>query len=556
MEKKNAENRFSEMSLIEHIEKIVEVSQNSGLKEAKLASLRPHTEVFGKFLEITHEQAIILAVLINFSNRHYTDLSDLARFWGCQNVRLMCYSNDFKVLADRKIIKILGQDDVFSGQKEDNYVVISDVIACLKKGEKYEPENYQNYTPEEAMDKLGKWFERYMESNNLRLETLNKNIEELVSGGHKIRLFREIKKLKLAEAYRTVLLFFCHKLVNESDNNLNMYELRSVLGNNHHYRKEFRRGKGQLFDYELIEFCKNDEIGDHSTFSLTEKAKKTLLADYDIEELPEQCPKDLILPESIKVKELYYNQKVQNQVAQLASLLQEENFSNVQQRLEDKGMRRGFACLFYGAPGTGKTETVYQLARQTGREILMVEISETKSMWFGESEKLIKGVFSRYKSLLGKRNLAPILLFNEADAVIGKRMENTSRSVDQTTNAIQNIILQEMENLDGIMIATTNLTDNLDHAFERRFLYKVEFEKPSVEAKQQIWLTMLPCISAEMAARLAEKFDFSGGQIENIARKCVVDSIISGNEPTFEVLTAHCQREMLAKNRAKIGFAA
>jgi SpoVK/Ycf46/Vps4 family AAA+-type ATPase len=210
--------------------------------------------------------------------------------------------------------------------------------------------------------------------------------------------------------------------------------------------------------------------------------------------------------------------------------------------------------IFYGAPGTGKTETVYQIARQTRRDFFSVNISETKSMWFGESEKLIKSIFDRYNTLVKRSTIAPILLFNEADAVFGKRKEALTQSVDQTENAIQNIILQELETLEGIMIATTNLTQNLDPAFERRFLYKVEFKKPSIETKQAIWQTLIPSLHPETAAELAAGYDFSGGEIENIARKRTVEFILTGVEPTAEQLHEFCKAELLNKKHGKIGF--
>lgn len=89
-------------------------------------------------------------------------------------------------------------------------------------------------------------------------------------------------------------------------------------------------------------------------------------------------------------------------------------------------------------------------------------------MWFGESEKLIKGIFDNYRKAVRESKAAPILLFNEADAVLGKRQQNGNNRLAQTENAMQNILLQEMERLEGILIATTNLTQNLDKAFERR----------------------------------------------------------------------------------------
>ena len=81
---------------------------------------------------------------------------------------------------------------------------------------------------------------------------------------------------------------------------------------------------------------------------------------------------------------------------------------------------------------------------------------------------------------------APILLFNEADAIIGKCQVGAERAVEKMENSIQNIILQEIEQLDGILIATTNLAENMDKAFERRFLYKVKFEKPDLACRSQI----------------------------------------------------------------------
>jgi SpoVK/Ycf46/Vps4 family AAA+-type ATPase len=186
---------------------------------------------------------------------------------------------------------------------------------------------------------------------------------------------------------------------------------------------------------------------------------------------------------------------------------------------------------------------------------MQVNISEIKSMWVGESEKNIKQIFSRYRKLVEESEVAPILLFNEADALIGKRLENVTRSVDKMENSMQNIILEEIERLNGILIATTNLTCNMDKAFERRFLYKVEFERPTMEAKCAIWKSMIEGLNDDDAKALATKYNFSGGQIENIARKSVVDRILTGEELSLEALYGHCDAEFLdRKTTTKIGY--
>ena len=175
----------------------------------------------------------------------------------------------------------------------------------------------------------------------------------------------------------------------------------------------------------------------------------------------------------------------------------------------------------------------------------------------GESEQNIRSLFERYRKYTKEKEIAPILLFNEADAVLGIRQEGAQRAVDKMENSIQNIILEEIEKLEGIMIATTNLTTNLDTAFERRFIYKIKFERPDTEAKKQIWKSMIPSLPDDAAFVLAKEFDLSGGQIENVSRKRTVELILSGNEPTLDQLREYCKAETIdyrGDNMSKIGF--
>jgi len=288
------------------------------------------------------------------------------------------------------------------------------------------------------------------------------------------------------------------------------------------------------------------------------------LSDKSVDELPENNTNNLsgkynsevnriIDYKSITLKKLFYNAQEREQVDSLTKLLDKEHFVEIQQRLVAAGMRKGFACIFYGAPGTGKTETVYQIARQTNRNIYMVNISETKSMWVGESEKQIKKVFDLYREYSKVSKLTPILLFNEADAIINKRID-VRDSVDSAMNAVQNIVLQEMETLDGIMIATTNLTENLDNAFERRFLYKIEFQNPNTETRKEIWQTLIPSLKPEEAKELADTYDLSGGEMENISRKYTVENILQGDILSLSDLHRFCQAEKLGNKRKRIGF--
>ena len=106
--------------------------------------------------------------------------------------------------------------------------------------------------------------------------------------------------------------------------------------------------------------------------------------------------------------------------------------------------------------------------------------------------------------------------------------------------------LEELEEFEGILIATTNLTSNIDGAFDRRFLYKIEFHRPEPEVQACLWRSMLgDSISERDARELAKRFDFSGGQIENIARKSSIHYIITGCSATLDELDAMCRAEVL-----------
>ncbi len=326
--------------------------------------------------------------------------------------------------------------------------------------------------------------------------------------------------------------------------------------------RQFFDEKHILMQKGLVEFTEKGNMID-SKITLTEEGKKFFLDD-DYELYSAKIDdKKLKKPEDIRAKKLFYSEENQKQINDLRQSLTQSKFSQIQKKLSDKGLPCGIAVLLHGAPGCGKTETVYQLAKKTGRSIMQVEISDTKSAWFGESEKKIKQVFTDYKELCNKMKKlkcgrTPILLFNECDAVFSKRKDISYSNTAQTENSIQNIILEEMENLEGILIATTNLTDNLDPAFERRFLFKIKFENPTVEAKKAIWRNKLPWLSAENTRQLAVTYNLSGGEIDNIVRKAEMKEIISGKRPAFSDIVEMCRVEKLdaaAGTFRRVGFA-
>lgn len=303
-----------------------------------------------------------------------------------------------------------------------------------------------------------------------------------------------------------------------------------------------------LFQKKLLVFSEKGNMSEAS-ITLSDKGKRLVLGDKAFLFEASVSDKNMIKVADIKTKKLFYSEQNQKEIDRLKNALQEVKLKGIQKRLSEDGLPIGVAILLYGAPGTGKTESVMQIAKETGRSIVHVDISEAKSAWFGESEKRIKKIFTSYKNACEiaekKGELMPILLFNEADALISKRKSDTSGNVAQTENAIQNIILEELENLKGIFIATTNLASNMDSAFERRFLFKIKFENPSTEAKTSIWMNKLSWLDEKAATEFAKEYDFSGGQIDNIVRKIAMNEVISGERPAISDIHDMCKCEKI-----------
>lgn len=263
-------------------------------------------------------------------------------------------------------------------------------------------------------------------------------------------------------------------------------------------------------DYTLI----NPGIKLKEHLNLGKKIKKEFIPKYS----------KLIRPNEIEDVPLFFNNTNEESMNKILDITSEK-FKNVTKRFADHGIKPGLTLLFYGNPGTGKTEFVKQLAKKNNRNLLLVDISSIKSKWVGESEKNIKRVFHEYKQALDSYSEIPILFFNECDAIISKR-NDVNTSVDQMNNTMQNIVLQELEDFEGIFIATTNLIQNIDKAFDRRLLYKLHFEEPNSSTTENILTNFFPNIEKNILKNVSETYELTGGQIQNLKKKWIVDSIL------------------------------
>lgn len=186
--------------------------------------------------------------------------------------------------------------------------------------------------------------------------------------------------------------------------------------------------------------------------------------------------------------------------------------------IKDKKKGIDAKILLYGTPGSGKTITALALAKSLKKQVLSFDCSKILSMYIGESEKNVRRIFDSYNEICKNIKNEPILLLDEADQFLSTRSSG-GNSADKMHNQMQNIFLEQIERFDGILIATTNLLENFDTAFSRRFNYKIEFKRPNKEQREALWLKYLPqnaefdVNSKENLAKVLAEYDLSGGQI-------------------------------------------
>ena len=542
------------MSLLELIEEVIKRSANCELHKVFFEWNRPMLEELAKRLDMTQMQAIMFAICLEDGD--YVNTRELAEHLLCSNVKIMMYVKELEGLKAKRVLKV--RRDRYN---IESYAVRTEVVEALRNGSWYTYTPKTNITAEDLIDELNDVFDDIRDDVQSWEEAAD-NILELLRNNRKLSLSRimEISDEEcLGKDEQLLLCFMCVALAGFGHSFFPLTLIEKLFHSARrmvsHVKNSIIKHENGLLTSELLEFVCNEGIADGFSICLTEKAKKILLEDYNIQKaVSVKMASKMISASDIKEKALFYNKSEGEQIKILASLLEESRFVDVQNRLEKKGLRKGFACLFYGNPGTGKTESVYQLARMTGRDILEVNVEEIKSKWVGESENNMRQLFRHYYELSKCQSRVPILLFNEADAILGKRKEGAENGVDKMENSLQNIILQEMEKLEGIMIATTNLTQNLDKAFERRFLYKIHFSIPENEIKAKIWHSMLPDLTEEEATSLACRYDMSGGMIENITRKKSITETITGDMVDFARINEMCDEETIKSSRRCIGF--
>ena len=554
-------NKDQSKSLLSSIQKITKLTRGQELTTDLITDITDSATLLAEFYEISVFQAIILSLFLDTGLRDRdVDTEGLIEHFGVNMASMADVNEAIDELLKLNLVYVSRSDYRIRKKSYRRIIKAHDkVLDALVKGEK---ELLQ-------ATKVNDFFGVLMEVRALIVQRIDdvlttddliEQIKKVLEANTQFPEVEWLSSLQNLSIYDTCLLLDVTiehlEGTEEVDIDKLLKEIFSDIPDRVKYKKNIKEGKCQLFKTDLL--VNSDDIFSFMNYVRLSDSAMDILLSGSKEVLKKEFKSKvatLINPDSISQENLFYNESELKQIDTLKEALSDTQYHEISSRMKDLGMKAGFTVLLYGYPGTGKTSTVKQVAKLTGRTIYMVDIQKIQSKWVGESEKNLARAFSEYKDARRYFEKDPILLFNEADAIFGKRM-NVNSSVDKTFNALQNILLQELEDFEGIFMATTNLADQLDMAFDRRFLYKLNYQKPKDLVRFNILKNNFNNVDVNFLSNVNSRFELTGGQITNIKKKILVESIMNKELNTEEAIERFCIEECIlnTRDRNPIGF--
>jgi AAA+ superfamily predicted ATPase len=545
-------------NLLNQVGEISHAATKCNLDFNKMNQVKDAVLEIADFLTITFEQAILFSCLVELSLQKTVTLETLARHFRCSILKIIVIIHEIDALEKQSLVKKkLRSVRAKKSYNNIGYSVPHNIIESLRTSDK----SYLNPDPKMNFPNLLEQVKvtvKEREDELISTHHLKDEIEFLLQNNREYAFVQYINKNLAKTTNKCVVLALAYYHLT----GLILMDIDSIpeavfddINDQIEFKRSIASGNSELIRTGVITLQQSD-FANERVISLSQQSISILYQEYPELKMQEASNIGLIKFDSIIDKPLFFNNELSIQINNIQSVLKKQKFSSFQKTAQKNKLNKGITVVFYGYPGTGKTEAVYQIAKKTGRNIMMVDLSETKSMWFGQSEKQVKKIFDDYRLVTKNYRITPILFINEVDGLFSKRqgIGNNATSTLQVLNTMQNILLQEMEVFDGILFATTNLMQNLDKAFDRRFLFKLKFTHPDAASRHKIWKNRLPELSHKQATLLSDKYELTGGGIENMIRQTLLAQMVDNKLDIFDSLNNNCIQESGYNSNNRIGF--
>ena len=550
-------------------------SEIKSVKEDDYEAIIEHFEIIGDFFKINDKLGVlILCYLINrrlVKGKSYITLNEIMSAFECSLVDSISINEQLEYFRKNKIL--VSTKKIF-GKKEDiEYALTQNTLNAVLKGDA----EILNDKKEQSFTAFLNLVHTVVYDNELDDEDVSSELSVLMDEFDKLEEIKYLKGERLCPEELAIYLFVVARQSIFGDTKVSLERIFRVAVNDnfskYYYQNEIIEQRSPLLNNDLLRFSPDSFM---DFLQLTEKSIKALNIVEKKSSRQFTTGSDLvtlIMPDQIKYQEgMVYEDSLN--IDFLDQLISEEGYIKAINRLEEEGVQtKQVVCMLSGLSGTGKSQTIRNLASKYNRPILQVNLSQVKDAFVGKSEANVFELFQCYKrSLRHFENYktidgvkvgpygTSILYLDEIDSLIPKRSATgESSSVGNMYSNMVGIFLTELEKVNGIVLLATNLPGAIDTSFHRRINFKFHFgsfsKKNQVRTLQLYFKDFAPDVLEEVASNA----ELTPGNIVNIRKAYVLESIFKEFNTENEkkgLLTDLVDRELILKqpNRNPIGF--
>ena len=379
-------------TIITALERVLVLAKDSQLSDKFWSACKSPLSYLTRVLGLTDIQVVFLAILVE--SGECMSWRQFGRFLRCSRLSIMVHSDELEDLVEKRWFERHQSKRFDSG--DEGFALAKGVITALRHNKPFVPEKIDELDIQTFVDKVESHISKNLSDPCAGFEDDEKWLVQLCKANRQLPLCQEVLRFDDDIHIQSLILLMVFDYAQWADSpneGLRLSDIDRLYPDEFDIdcmKSDLRDGSHVLIRSGYIEHKCDDGVANTEQYTLTRKFKEELLKGYKPSR--SKCnnmrkPQDLKDYQGIKAKEMFYNPTEQQQIERLTSLLSQENLPGVQERLASKGMRKGFACLFFGGPGTGKTETVLQIARQTGRDIMQIDIASMRDKYVGESER-------------------------------------------------------------------------------------------------------------------------------------------------------------------------
>ena len=318
------------MTLLQAIERVVELSKDSQMSEAFMKKAKTEILLLAKSYGITERQAVLFCVCME-EGPNRVDYSDLAGFLDMRKISVLSYASDIDALVRRRLLKYRDVKD------EDDFGVPAVVVRSLKHNEVYQLPQRKGLDCAGIFEVLDMWFED-LNDDAITPRELCEELQSLYEDNPQVGFVKHLKEYGLNSNDEMMVTLFCHRLVNRDDDDIRFGDIEDIFFTKSDFnntKAQLRSGEHRVQNKKIVEHRCVDGLADVTRYKLTESAKRTLLAELKIDATEEKLA-DMLDSGKLAQKQLFFPKDIQRQVEELGSFLQPENYQKIQERMKER----------------------------------------------------------------------------------------------------------------------------------------------------------------------------------------------------------------------------